>query len=148
MGDWPARSRASFASSTSMPWTTWPDSAKHVPATSPTYPVPMTVILIPNASAPHSSCKGLFPPVDLVDVSEERPCAVRGGVRAEHPLSRADSQQAPLGLAHLADVAEHVAAAARQQDLGARLEEFIDPGPHVTDHRHAAGSGLEEPDTR
>src|SRR5438067_13234589 len=44
MGVLPARSAASFASSTSTQVTACPESAKQVPATSPTYPVPTTAM--------------------------------------------------------------------------------------------------------
>src|SRR5438874_502198 len=46
MGVLPARSAASFASSTSTQVTACPVSAKQVPATSPTYPVPTTAMCI------------------------------------------------------------------------------------------------------
>src|SRR3954471_4555590 len=44
MGVFPARSAASFASSTSTQVTECPVSAKQVPATRPTYPVPTTAM--------------------------------------------------------------------------------------------------------
>ncbi len=46
MGVSPARSWAIFFSSTSTETTLCPESAKQVPATNPTYPVPMTAILM------------------------------------------------------------------------------------------------------
>src|SRR3954469_8562627 len=46
MGVFPARSAASFASSTSTQLTECPVSAKQVPATRPTYPVPTTAMRI------------------------------------------------------------------------------------------------------
>src|SRR5438309_2540657 len=46
MGTWPAFKAASFCSSLSTRITSWPRSAKHPPATSPTYPDPTTAIFI------------------------------------------------------------------------------------------------------
>src|SRR5207244_12607325 len=46
MGTWPAFKAASFCSSLSTRITSCPRSAKHAPATSPTYPDPTTAICI------------------------------------------------------------------------------------------------------
>src|SRR5207249_264316 len=46
MGTWPAFKAASFCSSLSTRMTSCPRSAKHAPATSPTYPDPTTAICI------------------------------------------------------------------------------------------------------
>src|SRR5438876_11046107 len=46
MGTWPAFKAASFCSSLSTRMTSCPRSAKHDPATSPTYPDPTTAICI------------------------------------------------------------------------------------------------------
>ena len=70
--------------------------------------------------------------IDLVVVAEELPRRL-----ADRP---------PVGVGPFPEIAPHVGGRAGRQDLALRLEEGLEPSPHVGDDRHAARGGLEQPD--
>src|SRR5256885_17186559 len=92
MGVLPARSPASFASSTSTQVTECPVSAKQVPATRPTYPVPTTAMRIDPFSRLQLVCFILAQPHSgqpLRKANRRWPAHLNGhrDVRQESPFS-------------------------------------------------------------
>src|SRR5919204_5403705 len=104
MGIQPSSRSPIFVPSVSMHVTELPESARHAPATSPTYPVPTTQIRTRSSSG-------------LGQVSLERRRAMRGGVLAEHPRPRQDAHLTPLLVRHLAHEAQRLLGRARDEDL-------------------------------
>src|SRR5919202_1218032 len=69
-------------------------------------------------------------------------------MRRQDPRAGALADAAALILARVAQEAQALGAASRDEDLLARAEEMVESLPPVADHRCGAGGRLEQPDAR
>src|SRR3954468_9490525 len=88
MGVFPARSAASFASSTSTQVTECPVSAKQVPATRPTYPVPTTAMRIGVRPLAYRRCVLFYH-----NCCADNPCTLAKQTPESRPLRKAESRR-------------------------------------------------------
>src|SRR6266540_14522 len=133
MGLRPACRSSIFPSSTSTQATSFPDSARHVPVTSPTYPAPITAIFI-RPRPPQSDSR-----------RRQDAAGLAFSFGARRLARRSLAEDAPLVVAHPREHAQGILGRACDQDLPPGLEERLEAGPGVAQDRGAAGGGLEEP---
>src|SRR4051812_359997 len=88
MGVFPARSAASFASSTSTQVTECPVSAKQVPATRPTYPVPTTAMRIGVRPLAYRRCVLFYH-----NCCADNPCTLAKQTPESRPLRKGESRR-------------------------------------------------------